>query len=136
MNTQNSRSNRLPSLVIGLVTTLWIVAVLAGWHNALRLSDRAAFIILLVAGITMCTTGMEIQRYGWKNPYNLLGSAIGVVILLLVVAVLIGLPLPGLNSDREAFIALAGLMALKVSLDLLRGIAAKLLPFTRRDALN
>ncbi len=134
MNTQNPRTNRLPSLVIGLITALWIVAVLAGWHNALSLSDRAAFFILLVAGITMCTTGMEIQHYGWKNPYNLLGSAIGVVILLLVVAVLTGLPLPGLNSDREAFIALAGLMALKVSLDLLRGIAAKLLPSTRRDA--
>lgn len=136
MITQNVRTNRLTSLVLGFVTTLWIVAVLAGWHNALSLSDRAAFIILLVAGITMCTTGMQIQRYGWKNPFNLLGGAIGVVILLLVVTVLIGLPLPGLNSDREAFIALAGLMGLKVSIDLLRWIAAKVLPSTRRAALN
>jgi hypothetical protein len=66
MNIQNIRS-RLPSLVVGTVTALWIVTVLAGWHSTLGLSDRAAFIALLVAGITMCTTGMEIQRYGWKN---------------------------------------------------------------------
>jgi hypothetical protein len=70
---------------------------------------------------------MEIQRYGWTNPFNLLGSAIGIVILLLVVAVFVGLPLPGLNSERGAFLTLAALMALKVSLDLLRGL------FTRRQ---
>jgi peptidoglycan/LPS O-acetylase OafA/YrhL len=135
MNTQNTH-NRLPSLVVGLVTTLWIVTVLAGWHSAFGLSDRAALIVLLVAGITMCTTGMEIQRFGWKNPFNLLGSAIGVLILLLVVAVFTGLPLPFPNSDRSAFIALAALMALKVSLDLLRGIATKFLPSSQRVTLK
>jgi len=119
--------NRFPSLVVGSLIVLWIMTVLAGWHSVLGLSDRAAFIVLLVAGITMCTTGMEIQRYGWTNPFNLLGSAIGVVILLLVGAVFVGLPLPGLNSDRGAFLTLAALMALKVSLDLLRGL------FTRRQ---
>ncbi len=118
--------NRFPSLVVGSLIVLWIMTVLAGWHSVLGLSDRTAFIVLLVAGITMCTTGMEIQRYGWTNPFNLLGSAIGIVILLLVVAVFVGLPLPGLNSDRRAFLTLAALMALKVSLDLLRGL------FTRR----
>lgn len=135
MNILNIRT-RLPSLVAGIITALWIVTVLAGWHKALGLSDRAAFIVLLVAGIAMCTTGMEIQRFGWKNPFNLIGSAIGFVILLLVVAVLIGLPLPGLNSDRGAFLALTVLMALKVALDLLRGIAAKFLPSTRRVTSN
>lgn len=119
--------NRFPSLVVGSLIVLWIMTVLAGWHSVLGLSDRAAFIVLLVAGITMCTTGMEIQRYGWTNPFNLLGSAIGIVILLLVVAVFVGLPLPGLNSERGAFLTLAALMALKVSLDLLRGL------FTRRQ---
>jgi hypothetical protein len=119
--------NRFPSLVVGSLIVLWIMTVLAGWHSVLGLSDRAAFIVLLVAGITMCTTGMEIQRYGWTNPFNLLGSAIGIVILLLVGAVFVGLPLPGLNSDRGAFLTLAALMALKVSLDLLRGL------FTRRQ---
>jgi len=135
MNIQNIRT-RLPSLIVGTVTALWIVTVLTGWHSALGLSDRAAFVVLLVAGITMCTTGMEIQRFGWTNPFNLLGSAIGVVILLLAVAVLIGLPLPSLNSDRSAFLALAALMALKVFLDLLRGIAVKFLPSTRRVTSN
>jgi hypothetical protein len=119
--------NRFPSLVVGSLIVLWIMTVLAGWHSVLGLSDRAAFIVLLVAGITMCTTGMEIQRYGWTNPFNLLGSAIGIVILLLFGAVFVGLPLPGLNSDRGAFLTLAALMALKVSLDLLRGL------FTRRQ---
>jgi hypothetical protein len=135
MNTPKNRI-RLPSLVVGIVSALWIVTFLADWHRSLGLSDRAAFIILLVAGITLCATGMELQRFGWKNPFNLIGSTIGVVILLLVVAVLIGLPLPGLNSDRGAFLALAALMGLKVFLDLLRGITAKFVPSTRRAALE
>jgi hypothetical protein len=135
MKTQTTRT-RLPSLIVGIVTVLWIVAVLLGWHSTLGLSDRAAFIVLMVAGITMCTTGMEIQRFGWTNPFNRLGSAIGVVILLLVVSVFAGLPLPGLNSDRGAFLALAALMGLKVVLDLLRGVAAKFLPSARRAALD
>ncbi len=124
MKTKNIRT-RLPSLVVGTVTALWIVIVLAGWHSAIGLNDRAAFVILLAAGIILCTTGMEIQRFGWTNPFNLLGSAIGVVILFLVVAVFAGLPLPGLNSDRGAFIILATLMSLKVVLDLLRGLFAR-----------
>jgi hypothetical protein len=71
-----------------------------------------------------------------EESFNVIGSAIGVVILLLVVAALIGLPLPGLNSDRGAFLALTALMALKVALDLLRGIAAKLMPSGQRTTLN
>jgi hypothetical protein len=135
MKTQTLR-NRIPSLAVGSLIILWIVTVLAGWHSALGLGDRAAFVILLVAGITMCTTGMEIQRYGWANPFNLLGSLIGVGILLLVVAVFAGLPIPGLNGDHSAFLALSALMGLKVVLDLLRGIAAKFLPSTRHAALD
>lgn len=121
MKTQNTRA-RLPSLLVGMITALWIVTVLAGWHSLLGLSDRAAFVALLVAGVILCTTGMEIQRYGWTNPFNLLGSAFGIVILLLGVAFFTGLPLPGLNNDRGAFITLAALMSLKVVLDLLRGL--------------
>lgn len=135
MNIQSIRS-RLPSLVVGTITALWIVTVLAGWHSSLGLSDRVAFVVLMLAGIIMCATGMEIQRYGWTNPFNLLGSAIGIVILLLVVAVFAGLPLPGLNSDRGAFLALACLMGLKVFLDVLRGAASKFLPSTRRVTLS
>ncbi len=130
MKTQTIQ-NRIPSLTVGIVTLLWIVTVLAGWHSSLGLSDRAAFVVLLVAGIILCTTGMEIQRYGWKNPFNLLGSAIGIGILLLVAAVF-----AGLSSDRSAFVILSTLMGLKVVLDLLRGVAAKFLPSTRRAALD
>jgi hypothetical protein len=61
MNTQNTL-NRIPRVVVGIVTALWIVTVLAGRHSALGLSDRTAFIILLVAGITMCTTSWQCHR--------------------------------------------------------------------------
>lgn len=116
MKSQTIR-NRLPSLIVGSLIVFWIATVLAGWHSALGLSDHAAFIILLAAGITLCATGMEIQRYGWMNPFNLLGSLIGVGILLLVIAVF-----ADLSSDRSAFLALSALMGLKVAIDLLRGL--------------
>jgi hypothetical protein len=132
MKTQSIR-NRLSSLVVGTVIVLWIVTVLTGWHSTLGLSDRSAFIVLAAAGIIMCTTGMEIQRYGWANPFNLIGSAIGIVSLILVVAVITGLPLPGLNSERAAFLALSTLIGLKVVLDLLRGVAAKFLTSTNAN---
>ncbi|MCK7530838.1 MAG: hypothetical protein MZV63_07215 [Marinilabiliales bacterium] len=76
-------------------SSLWIVAVLAGWHSALGLSDRAAFLVLLVAEANHVHNrdGNPTLRLD-EIHFNLLGSAIGVVILLLVVAVLLDCPCP------------------------------------------
>jgi hypothetical protein len=125
MNTKTRKTNRSASLAIAIVVALLIGAVLLGLHRTLGLSDRIAFAILTVTGFAFCSTGMKLDVYGWKNPFNLFGAFLGVIILLLVTAVFTGLPFPGITSDRDAFIALAVLIALKVVLDLLRALAGR-----------
>jgi hypothetical protein len=136
MNTKIHRTNRSASLAIGIVVALLIGAVLLDFHRTLGLSDRIAFAILTVTGFAFCSTGMKLEVYGWKNPFNLVGAFLGVIILLLVTAVFTGLPFPGITSDREAFIALAVLIALKVVLDLLRALAGRFLLSTQHATLN
>jgi CDP-diglyceride synthetase len=126
MNTKNLKSNRSGSFIIGIIVALLIGAVLADFHRRLGLSDRTAFGILTVIGLIFCSTGMKIDIYGWKNPFNLVGAFLGVIILLLVAAVFTGIPFPGVASDHEAFIALIVLISLKVVIDLLRALAGKL----------
>ena len=136
MNSKTLPANRSASVVMGIIVALLIGAVLAGFHNRYGLSDRTAFVLLTVAGMAFCLTGMKIEIYGWKNPFNLVGSLVGVIILLLVAAVFTGIPFPGVASDRDAFIALAILIALKVVLDLLRALAGKLMVSTQHTTLN
>ena len=136
MNTKTPPTNRSASLAIGIVIALLIGAVLAGLHTRLGLSDRAAFGVLTITGMAFCLTGMKIETYGWKNPFNLVGSLLGVIILLLVASVFTGIPFPGVASAHEAFIALAVLIALKVVLDLLRALTGKLMVSTRHATMD
>jgi hypothetical protein len=136
MNTKALPTNRSSSIAMGIVVALFIGAVLAGFHSRFGLSDRAAFGILTAAGMALCLTGMKIETYGWKNPFNLAGSFLGVIILLLVAAVFTGIPFPGVAGEREAFIALAILIALKIVLDLLRSVAGKPMVSSQRTILK
>jgi cytochrome b subunit of formate dehydrogenase len=136
MNSKTLPANRSASVVMGIIVVLLIGAVLAGFHNRYGLSDRTAFVLLTVAGMVFCLTGMKIETYGWKNPFNLAGSLLGVIILLLVASVFTGIPFPGVASEHEAFIALAILISLKVVLDLLRALAGKLMVSTQQTTLK
>ena len=136
MNTKALPTTRSASLAMGIIVALLIGVGLAGFHNRLGLSDRAAFGILTVAGMAFCLTGMKIEIYGWKNPFNLAGSLLGVIILLLVASVFTGIPFPGIAGAHEAFIALAILIALKVVLDLLRALTGKLMVSTQQTTLK
>ncbi len=136
MNTKDPKTNRFASIAVGIVVALLICAVLADFHRSLGLSDRAAFGLLTAAGMALCLTGMKIETYGWKNPFNLVGAFIGVIILWLVTAVFTAIPFPGVAGDREAFIALAILIGLKVLLDLLRTLAGKLFVHPQHTSLN
>ena len=136
MNTNTRKTNHVASLAVGIVVALLIGAVLLGFHRTLGLSDWSGFAILTVTGFAFCSTGMKLDVYGWKNPFNLFGAFLGVIILLLITAVFTGLPFPGITGDREAFIALAILITLKVVLDLLRALAAKFRLSTQHTVLD
>jgi hypothetical protein len=123
----NSKRNRLPSLALGILVFGFVLAVITHASMAFGISDRGAFIILVIGGMASCGTAMQIDRYGWKNPFNLLGGLIGAAALVLSILTLANIRLSFLPNDRAAFTTLSLLMAAKVVLDVLRGLAAKLI---------
>ena len=124
MNTNTfSKNILLPGRIILLAVTLIIAAGLAGYNHTLGLNDRTAFIILFAAGMALCLTGMKIETYGWTNPFNLAGSILGAGILLLLAAVFMGIQLPWISSDRDAFTVLSILIVLKIIASRLRGFS-------------
>ncbi len=121
----STKSNRLPSIALGILVALWIAGVLAGRTLSLGISDRTAFIILVAAGFALCATGMQLGRFGWTNPFNILGIVVGTIMLPLSLAVLFGVSLPFVPNDRAAFIDMSALMAGKVLIDIMRGLASR-----------
>ena len=124
MNTKTLTNNiQLPGRIILLAVALIIAAGLAGYNHTLGLNDRTAFIILFAAGMALCLTGMKIETYGWMNPFNLAGSILGAGILLFVAAVFMGIQLPWISGDRDAFTILSILIVLKIIVSRLRGFS-------------
>ncbi|HYG56840.1 MAG TPA: hypothetical protein VD902_02040 [Symbiobacteriaceae bacterium] len=111
-------------LTLGALSAALVAAMLAGLRLPLITTYRAGFIALLVLGMAMCSRGMQLDRYGWWSPFNVAGMVVGVAILGLAGAVLLHIKLPMVPDDRMALIILAGLMALKVLLALVRGWVA------------
>ncbi len=107
-------------VLLGAAALILTGAVWTGLNLALGISDRAAWVSLLVIGFALCTQGMQLERYGWRNPFNLAGSAVGLVLLLACAGLFFGTSLPFLADDRSAFYTLALLMLLKVALAALR----------------
>lgn len=114
----------MTSVVLGLISAALAGTVAFGYKLPLIGSPRAAFFVLMVLGMAMCSRRMEIQKFGWTNPFNILGMVIGTVGLILVVAVAFRIKLPMIDSDRTAVLALAAIMALKVAVGLVRGWVA------------
>jgi hypothetical protein len=123
MNTQVALSpnwNAILSGGLGIVAILFVVAYLAGVKAPLITSDRAAFLALTALGFGMCTLGMGsiTTQLGWTHPINIIGSVLGVLIILLVIGVLSGWNLPLITDDRAAFIAVAAIGFAKWALGL------------------
>jgi predicted tellurium resistance membrane protein TerC len=114
--------NSLIAAVLGVVALLLVAGVLSGLNTRLPLidTDRAAFIALGVLGFAMCTMGgigVVIQKRGWADPITIIGTLMGVLALALIVLVLLGVRLPLIATDRDAFVALAGIGVLKVLIE-------------------
>ena len=114
----------LTQAVLGIVAALLVVAFLTGTPVPFLSGDRSAFLVLAAVGFLMCALGMghSLATYGWRDPINLIGTVLGVAILLLVLAVLVGVQVPLIAGDREAFIAVAVLGATKIALAGLRTV--------------
>lgn len=104
----------------GLLSGATIAAGLLGFNLPLVASVRSALVATLVFGIAMCGPAMKFEVYGFANPINLLGLALGVVALAAGLAGIFHLPLPGVVDERAALVAVAVIMAVKVLLAVLR----------------
>ncbi len=118
MNAAMTQPKEKQSLValFGLISALLVAGVLANVTLHFGISDRIAFIGLIILGFAMCGTGkLGLGAvYGWTNPLHLVGYILGALGLLLAAFVLIGVPIPFITTDRAAIIALSVLMLVKV----------------------
>ena len=110
------KTNSFILVPLGAAAALLTLGTLAGWTAAFGLSERTAFLILAAVGFAMCALGRLGQgaMYGWANPRHLAGYILGGLALVLSLGVLFNLPFAAVLSDRTAFLALAGIMAVKI----------------------
>ncbi len=82
-------------------------------------------VIVTLLGMAMCTAGIGkvAARGAWLDPFAMVGSLLGVVILAMVGAALFGIKLPLIDSTQAAIIAVIVLMIVKVALTQIHGLA-------------
>ncbi len=118
MNTAMTQPKEKQSLValFGLISALLVAGVLTNVTLQFGISDRIAFIALVILGLAMCGTGKLGLGvvYGWTNPLHLVGYILGGLGLLLTALILIGVPIPFITTNRAAIIVLSALMLGKV----------------------
>lgn len=135
-NATTFTGNTFAANVLGILAALIVAAMVANIRLPLIGSDRAAFLSLVVVGMTMCALGgigRAQSTLGWTDPVTLVGIVIGSLALVLVAAVLTGradvlAPVAALiggtstsesSTYRAATVVLAGLMAVKWAIGLL-----------------
>ena len=77
-------------------------------------------IAVFILGQVMCGIGMRIGTFSWAHPNSMVGALIGVLLYIGVLGYLFGLKLPYLTSDRAVIMFMAGLMLVKVLVDVVR----------------
>jgi len=106
--------------LFGILATLLVIVVLAGWNSDLPVidSDRGAFLALATCGFFMCgSSGADYTTpKRWINPMHLLGIMLGLLATLLVISELAGWQIPMVADAQDAFYALAAIMVVKVLL--------------------
>lgn len=113
--------NNTTTIVFGLLAALLVYAVLTGRKLPLIGSERVALIVLVGLGMAMCMNGIgRVAAAGaWTHPLAILGSLVGVLILVVGVAGFFGWQLPLVDGARQAIIAVSGLAIVKLALSLL-----------------
>ena len=80
--------------------------------------DRVALIVVTLVGMAMCAQGVgKVAAAGqWLSVQGIAGSLLGIVILGIVGMRLFGRPLPLIETDRAALVAVVALAAIKVAI--------------------
>lgn len=108
-------------VALGALAAGVVISVLTRVRFPVIGTDRAALIALVVLGLTMCALGgTRAAVYPPPNPFTLVGIVLGIVALLVAAAGLFRFQLPLMAGERDAIIALAAIMAVKVLVALAR----------------
>jgi hypothetical protein len=86
-------------------------------HLASSGIERILLIVVTLVGMAMCTQGVaRVATSGqWLSFQGISGSLLGIVILGIVGMRLIGRPLPMIDTDRAALVAVIAIAAVKVA---------------------
>jgi hypothetical protein len=102
------------------VAILIAVGVSAGASLPLIADERTALLVVAALGLAMCGFGLyrSVAALGWRHPLNLVGSALGALVILLVAGTLTGAlaaasPPPAISAERLALLVVVGVISLK-----------------------
>ncbi len=116
--------NTIGLVVLGIIEAAIAFVVLTNTALPVIGNNRITLIVFILIGFAMCSMGMEIPQYGWSNPFNLVGSVLGVAILAIGMAAIFGARLPFLADERAAIFAITALMIVKIVLAGVRAVVS------------
>lgn len=82
---------------------------------------KRSFYFLLVLGVVLCANSPLRKMFEdvWYKPFYLMGTILGLLILILVIGVILNVNIPYLNNYRSAYIILSVLVLTKSIVTLL-----------------
>jgi len=115
--------NTILSIVFGVLIAFFVIAVLTGMNIPFASGGKDSIITLAVIGIVACGAagvGNNITRFEITNPFNIIGSILGILALLIVILALVGVNIPLIADSRAAFTVLGGILILMVVLKIVQ----------------
>jgi len=104
-------------VMMGLLAAAVLVIALTGVQVPVLSNLRISLAVVLVLGMAMCAQGgigPVATANQWTHPNAIIGYVLGILILLVAVSAWAGFKLPYLQDNRQAVVAVAILIGVKV----------------------
>jgi hypothetical protein len=103
-------------ILLALLVAAVVFVSVTGKKVPVLQHTRSAMLVVLVLGMAMCTSGIGrvAAAQQWTHPLAILGYLLGAAILLVGLATIFGWQLPFIQSDTQAMLVVAVLIAIKV----------------------
>ena len=122
---QMTTGGSLVSTLLFSALTAWFVLSYLGSGKVLFIqSDRAALLTLFIIAMPFCGVGIGrvSSTHQWAHPLAILGYILGAIALLFTAAGLFGFSVAFVQDARTALVAVAGVMAIKVVINIVHSL--------------